>query len=73
MNNPIFFLLAGAGLIWTGFCLFKMGKIQSQNEQIKKENSRQRKRLEVASLPAPSWDELVEWMRNGGKPLPTIP
>lgn len=72
MNNFVLFLFSGAGLVLTGLCLFKMGEIQSKNEQIKKENIRQKKRLEVASLPTPSWDELVEWMRNGGKPLSPV-
>ena len=61
-----------AGLILAGFCLFKMGKFQTQNERFKKESAKQKKMLEVASGPAPSWDELVEWMRKGGKPLPTV-
>lgn len=60
------------GLFVAGFCLYKMGKYRAENENIRGKIKRQRQKLAVASLPAASWDDLVEWMRNGGKSLSTV-
>ena len=71
MNAGIF--VGGIGLLVAGVCLYKMGKYRAENDKAKEKIERQKQRLAVAALPAASWDDLVEWMRNGGKPLPTVP
>ena len=62
-----------AGLFVAGLCLYQMGKYRAENENANKKIKNQRQKLAVAAMPAASWDDLVEWMRNGGKPLSSVP
>ena len=71
MNVGMF--IGCAGLCLAGLCLYKMGKYRAENENIKGNIKRQREKLAVAAMPAASWDDLVEWMRNGGRPLSPVP
>ena len=61
-----------AGLFVAGLCLYQMGKYRAENDNIKGKIKKQRQKLAVAAMPAASWDDLVEWMRNGGKPLSPV-
>ena len=71
MNAWVF--MGGVGLFVAGLCLYQMGKYRTESQNAKEKIKRQKQKLAVASMPAASWDDLVEWMRNGGKPLPAVP